>query len=148
MFEYRIPFDRGLGARGGLDDLFHGMDRLFREIDRDMPLASFGHAPAQIEEKEDRFVLVIDLPGAADADVKVDVHQGVLTVSAQRQGPTFEGHVPLRRERAPLRFSRSYALGDRIDAEKTTAVIRDGVLTVEVAKSAAGQKRSIAVRAT
>ena len=53
-----------------------------------------------------------------------------------------------RRERSALQFSRSFLLGDQVDAEKTNAEIKDGVLTVNIGKSQAVQKRSIPIKAS
>jgi len=146
MFEYRSLFDRRDPL--GWEEFFRGFDQVFREFDRDLPLTSFGAAPAEFSEEEGRFVLKVEVPGVAEKDIHVDLHQGVLTVSAERtvEGPA--GYTPRRRERSDVRFSRSYALGDRVDPELTSAEVKDGVLTVSLAKSTRAQKKSITVKAS
>jgi len=146
MFEYRSLIDRPHRDPLAWDDLLRGFDQIFRELDRDAPLTSFGYAPAELAEEENRFVLRVEMPGVKDQDVRVDLQQGVLTVSAERSLAAPEGYQPRRRERAALQMSRSYVLGDRVDPEKTTAELKDGVLTVAIAKAESSKKKSIAVR--
>jgi HSP20 family molecular chaperone IbpA len=147
MFEYRSLLDRPFTDPFGWDDVFRGFDRILRDADRDIGLASTGDAPARFDEETDKFVLRVEVPGVAEKDVHVDFQDGVLTVSAERQVTEPEGFTPRRRERGSQKFSRSYALGERADAEKTTAELKDGVLTVSIGKAAVAQKKSIAVKA-
>jgi HSP20 family protein len=144
MFEYRSAYDRPLGW----DELFRGFDRIFREVDRDLPLSSFGFAPSALTDEGDKFVLRVDVPGVADKDVHVELENGVLTVTAERRDEVPQGYAVRRRERGGIRFSRSYSLGEHLDPEKTTAQIKDGVLTVTVGKSPAATRRQIQVKAS
>lgn len=144
MFEYRSAYDRPLGW----DELFRGFDRIFREVDRDLPLASFGFAPSALTDEGDKFVLRVDAPGVADKDVHVELENGTLTVTAERKDEVPAGYAVKRRERGTIRFSRSYSLGEQLDPEKTTAQLKDGVLTVTVAKSPAATRRQIQVKAS
>jgi HSP20 family protein len=146
MFEYRSLFDRRDPL--GWEDLFRGFDQIVREFDRDLPLTSFGSAPAELTEEDGRFVLKVEVPGVPEKDIHVDLNQGVLTVSAERKVEAPAGYNVRRRERSDMRFSRSYALGDRVDPEQTTAEVKDGVLTVSLAKSTKAQKKSITVKAS
>ena len=146
MFEYRSLFDRR--APLGWEELFRGFDQVFREFDADLPLTSFGSAPAEFTEEDERFVLKVEVPGVPEKHVHVDLNQGVLTVSAERTLEAPAGYTARRRERSDVRFSRSYALGDRVDPELTTAELKDGMLTVSLAKSKKAQKKSITVKAS
>lgn len=146
MFEYRNLQGHPLRDPLGWDDLFRGFDQLFRELDREAPITSFGYAPSQLKEEESRYVLRVEVPGLSEKDVKVDLQEGVLTVTAERAVEAPQGYAPRRRERSALRFSRGFALGDRVDPEKTTAEIKDGVLTVSIAKSSGAQRKAIPVQ--
>lgn len=130
----------------GWNELFRGFDRIFKELDHDVPLSSYGYAPSALTEEDDKFVLRVDAPGVAASDVKVELHDGMLTVTAERPVNVPSGYAPRRRERSQLRFSRSFVLGDRVDPEKTVAEFKDGILTVSIGKSQASQKKSIPVR--
>lgn len=140
MYEYRSfdPF-------GGWDDLFRGFERFMHELDRDV--SSAGYAPARITEENDKFVLRVELPGVAESDVHVDFDKGVLTVSAERKPEDREGYSARRKERAALRFERSFALGDAVDPERIAAELKDGVLVVDIGKAATQRKKTIQVTA-
>ena len=92
------------------------------------------------------FVLKADLPGVREADLSVSLEQDVLTLAGQRRGDAPEGYAAYRQERAPFRFSRSFALPTKVDPEKTSAVLEHGVLTVTLEKAAEVKPRQIAVR--
>lgn len=146
MFEYRGLLDRPPRDVFGWEDFFKGFDRFVRDIDRE--LTSFGYAESEIQEEPERYVLRVEAPGLSDSDVKVDLNAGVLTVSAERPVNLPKGYAPRRRERSDTRFSRSFLLGDKIDPERTTAEMKDGLLTVSMPKAQGQQRRSIAIKAS
>jgi HSP20 family molecular chaperone IbpA len=146
MFEYRGLLDRPPRDVFGWEDLFRGFDRFIRDVDRE--LTSFGYAPSEMRQEDGAFVLRLEAPGLTEKDVKVDLNGGVLTVAAARTVEVPKGYEARRRERTETRFSRSFVLGDKIDPEKTTADMKDGVLTVKVPKAAGQQRRSISIKAT
>ena len=149
MSEYRSLLSRPYFDPFGAWDVFRTFDRFFQEFDRDEGLRSFGFAPsARFEDQGERLVLRLDVPGVEEKDVHVDLHEGVLTVSAERKLSSPERYEARRRERSDASFSRSYVLGDKVDPEKTSAELKDGVLTVTLAKSPGAQKRTIAIKAT
>lgn len=149
MSEFRSLQTRPYFDPWGAWDLFRSFDRMFQDFDRNEGLRSFGYAPsARIEDQGERFVLKVDVPGVNEKDVHVDLHDGVLTVSAHRSLTPPEKFEARRRERTDSSFARSYALGDKVDPEKTTAELKDGVLTVTIAKAAGAQKRTISVKTT
>jgi HSP20 family protein len=148
MSEYRRLLSRPFFDPVGPWDVLRTFDRFFREFDRDEGLRSFGFAPsARLEDEGERFVLRLDAPGVNEKDVHVDLQDGVLTVSVERSVAALQGYEARRREREEVQFSRSYALGDKVDPDKTTAELKDGVLTVSVAKAPAVQKKSITIKA-
>jgi HSP20 family protein len=147
MFEYRSVFDRSFTDPFGWSQLVRTLDRAFEEADRDLAIGSTGYAPARFEDEGSAFVLKVEVPGVVDKDVHVDLHNGVLTLTAERSAAAPEGYSTRRRERAAHRFARSYALGAKVDPEKTSAELKDGVLTVRVAKTNGAQKKNIAVTA-
>ncbi len=50
-----------------------------------------------------------------------------------------------RQERSPIRFSRSFTLPCKVDPDKSTAALKDGVLTVTLSKIPDEQPRQIAI---
>jgi HSP20 family protein len=149
MFDYRSVFERPTFDPFRFDQFFRGFDELFREADRQRNLSidSFGYVPAQLVEEDGKFVLTVEVPGLTEKDVHIDVQGGSLTVTAERAVEVPQGYTARRRERSAMKFSRSYLFGDdRIDAENTVAEIKDGVLTVSIAKAKGAQKKAIPVK--
>ena len=76
-----------------------------------------------------------DLPGFNKEDIKVDIGDGALTITAQRKKESEEkgknGYV--RRERSYGSFRRSFDLTG-VDAEKISGSYKDGVLTLNLPK--------------
>jgi HSP20 family protein len=98
------------------------------------------------EGKEDS-ILVAELPGAAREDVKISLHDGMLTISGERKlAGVPEGSNWLRRERAAGTFSRSIELPHEVNADAVTAELSNGVLRVVLPKAASARPREIAIR--
>jgi HSP20 family protein len=103
---------------------------------------------ADIEEYEDRFELLVDLPGVASKDVDITLEAGVLTLTGER-GAIRSGQAltSSRRERGTGRFHRSFVLPDSVDAESIRARSRDGVLEISIPKQAKLLPRRIQIAA-
>lgn len=92
------------------------------------------------------FVVSADVPGMTEKDVTITLHDGTLTIAGARKLAAPEGYEVHRRERTAARFSRSFTLPAKVDSEKTTATLKDGVLTVTLAKAESAKPRTIAVK--
>jgi HSP20 family protein len=95
----------------------------------------------------DKLVLEADLPGLGEKDVQLSIHQDVLTMSGERKVEPPQGWFAHRQERAPLKFSQSFTLPCKVDPEKSTAALKNGVLTITLAKAVEAQPRPITVKA-
>jgi HSP20 family protein len=140
-------FDRTFAA---MDHLRRRMDRLFEDMDpgRDVERMWSGRFPrVRFHETGERLSLEVDLPGLGEKDVQLSMHQDVLTLSGERKPDAPQGWYVHRQERAPVRFSRSFSLPFKIDPEKSTATMKNGVLTVSLAKALEAKPRQIAVKA-
>jgi len=101
----------------------------------------------EVKETADSFVLRADVPGVAEKDLDVAVHDGVLTVSGNRQAEERkDGESYAIYERQYGSFSRSFALPDLADGERIEAKLDNGVLTLTVAKKAAAKPRRIEIK--
>ena len=110
------------------------------------PASAF--APAfEVKETTDSFVLRADLPGVDEKDLDIAVHNGVLTVSGSRAAEERkEGESYVLYERQYGSFSRSFALPDMADGDRIDAALRNGVLTLTVAKKAEAKPRKIEIK--
>ena len=114
----------------------------------------FGGRPAsafspafEVKETADAFILKADLPGVAEADLDINVHNSVLTVSGSRQAEERrEGESYALYERQFGSFSRSFSLPDMADGERIEAKLESGVLTLSIAKKAEAKPRKIALK--
>ncbi len=104
-------------------------------------------APAfEVKETSEAFILKADLPGVAEADLDINVHNNVLTVSGSRSAEERkEGESYALYERQFGSFSRSFSLPDMADGEKVTASLDSGVLTLVITKKAEAKPRKIAL---
>jgi HSP20 family molecular chaperone IbpA len=97
----------------------------------------------------DKLVIRADLPGLKKEDVKVEIDNGILTISGERCDEHEDKRDDYyRSERSYGRFARSLALPDNITEEQCDASFKDGVLEVTLAapKLAASKARAIPIR--
>ena len=101
----------------------------------------------EVKETTEAFVLKADLPGVAEADLDISVHNNVLTVSGTRQAEERkEGEGYALYERQFGSFSRSFSLPDTADGERIEAKLENGVLALSIAKKVEAKPRKIAVK--
>jgi HSP20 family protein len=110
--------------------------------------AASAFSPAfEVKETNDSFVLKADVPGVDEKDLDVAVHNGLLTVSGSRQGEERkEGESYALYERQYGSFSRSFALPDMADGERIDASLKNGVLSLTIAKKAEAKPRKIEIK--
>ncbi|KAA8982937.1 MULTISPECIES: Hsp20/alpha crystallin family protein [Gammaproteobacteria] len=99
-----------------------------------------------ITENKDAFVITAELPGIRKEDVKVSVHDGVLTIQGERNFETTEDDAKRHRvERFYGHFARSFTLPEHVDDENIKANYHDGVLELTLAKQEKAKPRAIEV---
>jgi HSP20 family protein len=100
-----------------------------------------------IAEDDKHLIIHASLPGFRKEDVNIEVHDGVLTISASRTEETeVKDRKFLRRERRTGSVMRSIALPEAVTHDHAEAELKDGVLELKLPKSADARKRVIAVR--
>jgi HSP20 family protein len=86
-------------------------------------------------ETKDHLVLRADLPGLSEDDISIEVKDGVLTVSGERQAEHTEDEEGYYRfERAFGSFSRSLTVPEGIDPDSIAAEFDRGVLEIRIPK--------------
>ena len=88
---------------------------------------------------------VVELPGMRREDFEISLHDGTLTISGERKRETSNGERAERTERYIGKFRRSITLPTRVDANKVSAVYRDGILTVTLPKAEEAKPKQIPV---
>lgn len=90
-----------------------------------------------IRETNDGFMLDIDLPGYRKEDVKAELKEGYLTISAEKRADNDEKDEAgkfIRRERYYGSCSRSFYVGDALTEEDIKAKFEDGILKLVIPK--------------
>lgn len=90
-----------------------------------------------VKEKNGNYEVEMDLPGFHKEDVKVQLENGYLTVSASRgmnkDKKDNEGNY-IRRERYAGECARSFYVGDAVKQEEVKAKFENGILTLTIPK--------------
>lgn len=94
----------------------------------------------------DQFVIRADVPGLSEKDVEVTITGDTLSIRGQRTLEVPEGYSVHRQERCEFRFSRSFNLPTKVDAEKAKATVKNGVFELVLPKAAEAQPRKISVK--
>jgi HSP20 family protein len=109
------------------DDWFDGFFNIV-PVKNNMPTVNI------IEEK-DQFRLEIAAPGLEKEDFKLDLHNDVLTISAEKKQENEEKNKKyLRREFSYCSFKRSFSLPEYVDSDKIEAKHKNGILTITIPK--------------
>ena len=128
------------------DDLHRAFRQFFGDVDA--PLAGAFSPALDVEENEDGYTLHVELPGVSADEVEVSLEDSVLTVSGQREFYGEKSSDDFRRvERRFGKFHRAVRLPDRVDPNQVEANVKDGLLTVSVAKAEEAKPRRIEVAA-
>lgn len=100
-----------------------------------------------ITEDDKEYVIKAEIPEMKKEDIKVNVHEDVLTISGERKYEKEEkGKKYHRVERAYGSFVRSFTLPEDADGSKVSAEYKDGLLKVHVPKSEKATPKSIEVK--
>jgi HSP20 family protein len=135
-----------------LDELRRRMDRMWQDWDVDEPNLSTSLASGQAWPRVNLFdnganlVVVADVPGVNEKDIEVSMNQGTLSIKGERKADAPSNYVVHRQERGAVTFARAFSLPVAIDGDKTSAVVKDGVLTITLAKAPEAQPRKIGVQ--
>jgi len=103
--------------------------------------------PMDIEETSTHYIISADLPGVKPEQISIDMHDGILTISAETKEETRgEQSRMVLQERRYGKFSRSMRFPVAVNADTIFANYSEGVLRVEVTKAAEAQPRRINVK--
>jgi HSP20 family protein len=89
---------------------------------------------ADVESKDSGYVLYAEMPGVNRDGIEITVEDGNLVLIGQRQPLSVSGE-PLHRETRQLSYRRVYELDPSIDANKISARIEQGILSVNLPKA-------------
>jgi HSP20 family protein len=91
--------------------------------------------PVNIHDTANAYHLELSVPGRAKEDFKINVENGLLTISFEKKEETKqEDHKTIRREFSYRNFKRSFNLDDSIDANNIQAKYENGLLKLLIPK--------------
>jgi HSP20 family protein len=127
-------------TRSGLEQFFRSSFSGFSPFH---PHLEFTTSPAtarlaaDVYEDDAAYMAVLDLPGVKKEDVKLDLVERTLTVSAERRRQQADAPVQA--------LQRSFTLPKDVSTEAITAKLEEGVLTLTLPKAVEARPRSINV---
>ncbi len=129
--------------RDGFDRLFDSMLPTFA---RTLGVQSTNGGPAMnIIEDDVNIYVETELPGIVLEDIELSVTNDVLTIAGSRVLSVEDDTTVLRRERVDYNFERSISIPVSVELDRTSAEVRNGVLTVTLPKSETSRTRRIVV---
>ena len=87
----------------------------------------------EVFERDEKFIVRVDLPGLKKEDVKIEVTHDELTIEGERKLEKEEKEEGLyRTERMYGKFLRRIEIPEYVKAENAVAVFKNGVLEIEM----------------
>ncbi|MDE3059317.1 MAG: Hsp20/alpha crystallin family protein [Bacteroidota bacterium] len=130
-----------------LDDVLFAHAPLKRSF-WELPSFPAGSVPyVNVAEGKDDVHVVMEIPGVTKEDVKVQYHNGVLTISGERKSPEAKTDEKILRQEITYGvFSRAVEISAPVNAEEISAEYTNGVLRVTLPKAEEAKPKEIAVR--
>lgn len=135
---------------GGFDDLDRVFDNFFRNAISNVNLGNVSMPAANltdmavkmnISETEKEYTISADLPGLTQEDISLTVEDGALTLSGEKlRESEEEGKTFHRVERSYGKFSRTLQLPEDAQQDGISAAMKNGVLTIRIAKTVKQEK--------
>jgi HSP20 family protein len=134
------PFGGFGSLRSVFNDLFDGNDHLMQ------PSKSRWHPAMDVLESKDSYLVRAELPGMKKEDIKVEVKDGVLTLSGESKTEKPAEGVEYRHvERVASKFWRSLSLPETVKQDGIEATYKDGILEIRVPKAEEAKLRQIEI---
>ncbi len=134
------------------DDLMNRYNRMFgsnwagEREGKDLFSRSDWAPAVDIKETAEAFTIDAELPGMSKDDVKVTVHDGVLTIEGERKHEEESTDKKQHRiERFYGSFMRRFTLPENVDENSVKASFKDGLLTLTLLKAEPKEPKAIEV---
>ena len=140
---FRNPWVEFERIRQGLDEL----SRSYTEKGKAQIRANV-YPPLNIYEEADKMVVTAEIPGVKPEDLDISLEGETLSIQGKRGSREDDFTISYhRREIESGSFSRAVALPVKVDMERISAKLVNGILTVTLMKAAEATPRQIRVNA-
>lgn len=140
------PFRELDDVQNRLGSFFGGAFPRFGNGNGGLKLADWS-PQVDITEDDNEYLIKADLPEMKKDEIKVNVENGVLSVSGERKTEKEEKNKKFHRiERSYGTFERSFTVPDDADGAKVAAEFKDGVLRVHLPKNPVAKPKAIEVK--
>jgi HSP20 family protein len=103
--------------------------------------------PVEVQEQEDRYELVAEVPGVKKEDLRISLENGRLTITGDRKPLVDATTAKLIHSEIPTgTFSRSFRIPKNVETGKLNARLSDGFLTLTMPKAEHSLPREIVVK--
>lgn len=118
---------------------------LFNDLLNEFPAAAknfgqdiYAFPQTNIHETPEAFHLELNVPGRSKEDFKIQVEQGLLTISFEKkeENTQTDEYKTIRREFEYKSFKRSFSVEDQIDVDGIQAKYENGILKLLLPKKA------------
>jgi HSP20 family protein len=100
-----------------------------------------------IAERENEFVVRMELPGVAKQDVRITIQEGILTIKGEKKQERESKESDYHRvERSYGSFQRSFTLPTPLRSGDIDASFNDGVLSIVLPKAEEAKPKEIDVK--
>lgn len=104
---------------------------------------SFNFPPVNINETSDAYHVELSVPGRNKEDFKVNVENGLLTISYEKKEETkSDDYKSVRREFSFRSFKRSFSVDEHVDADGIQAKYENGLLKLLLPKKEQAKQSS------
>ncbi len=122
--------------KGFMDNVFD--DDFFMDFKNEKAIGK-----TDIKELKDNYLLEVELPGFTKEDIKAEVNNGYLVITAEHDNSKEEKNKEgryIRKERYSGQCMRSFYVGEGLKEEDVKAKFENGILKLEVPKKESEKK--------
>lgn len=116
-----------------------------RQEEEDRPFGRDLYPPVNLFETAEEVLVKAELPGLSTEALELHLKDNQLTIAGKIQTSYADKVSFLRNERLSGEFSRTVELPAKIDPERAKANLKNGLLTIAIAKQEEAKPRQISI---
>lgn len=119
------------------DNFRRDFERTFASFPVGLPaLPSISSMSCDIVDEGDKFRINVDLPGVKKEEIKLNVTDNSIEISAEHKEQEEEKKKNyVRKERKEIMYHRTLPLPEKVASLKASAKLNNGILTIEIPKT-------------